>query len=192
MAGAFTAQAQTTDTTKVKPPVVRPDTTKRRGPLRTAPTVTRQRIAAPRNPPLSPRRAFIYSALLPGLGQSHLDRGTAGAFFAAIELGALAMVFKTSSDLREARRFSGDTLPGNYSVDATGKLTPVLTYGNRFPVELLSARRLHKEDWFAALAFNHLISGADAFVGAQLWDVPKSLSVIPTPNGPALVATLHW
>ena len=36
----------------------------------------------------------------------------------------------------------------------------------------MSARKTHVEDWEAALVFNHLISAADAFVAAQLWDLP--------------------
>jgi predicted branched-subunit amino acid permease len=51
---------------------------------------------------------------------------------------------------------------------------------------------LHLEDWLAVLASNHLFAGADAFVAAQLWDVPVSLSAIPRPNGAVFVATLRW
>ena len=35
-------------------------------------------------PPLTPKRAFLYSSLLPGFGQSRLDRGTSGALFSSI------------------------------------------------------------------------------------------------------------
>lgn len=130
--------------------------------------------------------------MIPGLGQSRLDRGTAGALFAAIELGAWAMVAKSGTDLRVARRYSEDSLPNNYSVDADGKITKVETFGSEFPVALINTRKLHREDWFAALVFNHLISGADAFVAAQLWDVNRTISVKPYRDGAALVATIHW
>jgi hypothetical protein len=154
--------------------------------------VGRARIAGPLAPPLTPRRAFLYSLLVPGLGQAKLDRGTAGAFFAAIEVGSWAMFGKTGYDLREARRFSGDTLPNNYLVGTDGKLAPNGTFPGHFPVELVNTRRLHVEDWVAALAFNHLISGADAFVAAQLWDVPANVSLQSRSDGLAVVATIHW
>ena len=42
-------------------------------------------------PPLTPKRAFMYSSLLPGLGQSRLDHGTSGALFASLELAAIVI-----------------------------------------------------------------------------------------------------
>ena len=188
IASSVRVQAQVVDTTRtVRKPVVQTDTAKS--------VLVRPRsavIAVPRKPPLTPKRAFVFSLLVPGLGQSRLDRGSAGAFFAAIELGSLAMVQKSSSDLREARRFSGDSLPGNYVLQTDGTILGSGSAAPKFPLELINSRRLHKEDWFAALAFNHLLSGADAFVAAQLWEVPASLSVLPSGDRVFVVATLHW
>ncbi|MEP6779110.1 MAG: hypothetical protein ABJC26_04415 [Gemmatimonadaceae bacterium] len=181
--------AQGGDTLKAPPKTTaRTDSTKR------APRqlISRALIAQPSKPPLTPKQAFVYSLILPGLGQSRLDRGSAGAFFALIELGSLAMVQKSKTDLNEARKFSGDSLPANYAVDATGKITGTGSYQIKFPVALVNTRRLHVEDWFAALAFNHLMSGADAYVAAHLWEVPASLSVVPRRDGAMLVATVRW
>lgn len=190
LAWATPLRAQRVDTTQARKPaaIVRSDsaTVPRSG------GVGRSRILGPAAPPISTRRAFVYSLLVPGLGQSRLDRGTAGAFFAAIEVGSWAMMRKTSADLREARRFSGDTVPNSYIVGSDGKLTPTGTFPERFPAALVNTRRLHVEDWIAAVAFNHLISGADAFVAAQLWDVPTRVSVRPSVDGVALVASLRW
>lgn len=180
-------RAQRSDSVKVVLPTSRTDSLARTG-LIGGPA----RIGAPRKPPLTPRRAFVYSMLLPGFGQSRLDRGTSGALFALVEVGSWAMVRKSRTDLREARRYSGDTLPNNYVVSATGTLTPAGSLPNRFPVELVNTRRLHVEDWLAAIAFNHLISGADAFVSAQLWDVGPRVAITPSRDGVAVVATLHW
>ncbi len=180
------AQAGDTLKTPLKPPV-RADSA-RRG----SPSLNQTRIAAPSKPPLTPKQAFLYSLMLPGLGQSRLDRGSAGAFFAAIELGSLAMVQKSTTEVHEVRKFSGDSLPNNYTVGADGKITNVGSFPAKFPVELLNTRRLHVEDWFAALAFNHLLSAADAFVAAQLWQVPATLSVVPANDRIAIVATLRW
>ena len=85
-----------------------------------------------------------------------------------------------------------DTVPSNYTIGSDGKIVGTGGFGPQFPVALVNTRRLHREDWFAALMFNHLISGADAFVAAQLWDVPASVAVKPYTDGVALVATLRW
>jgi hypothetical protein len=47
------------------------------------------------------------------------------------------------------------------------------------------------EDWVAVLFFNHLFSGADAYVAALLWDLPEKVSLVQTPMGPAL-STRLW
>lgn len=155
-----------------------------RRPVRRAPVL---------RPPLSPRRAFLMSALVPGLAQSRLEKATSGAFFAGIELAAVAMLRRSANDVREVRRQATDTLPGNFAVaPGTGALTPVGALPPRFEASMERSRKLHVEDWTAAIVFNHLIAGADAFVAAQLWDVPTQVTMVPTANGLALVATLRW
>ena len=141
--------------------------------------------------PLTPKRAFLYSAMVPGFGQSRLDRGSSGALFASVELAALVMLRRSSADLREARRFRTDTLPANFvpvgdSVRASGTLV------GRYTTDLVRTRRLHVEDWIAVVAFNHLFSGADAFVSAQLWDMPVQLTAVPSRFGPTIVASLAF
>lgn len=151
-------------------------------------------VAAPGRftPPITPRRAFVYSAILPGLGQARLDRGSSGALFAAVELSAVVMVRRSSADLREARRYRTDTLPTNFNVGARGTLTPIERVTGRYDADLVRTRRLHVEDWLAALAFNHLFAGADAFVAAQLWDMPLRVTAAPSPNGTFFVASLRF
>jgi hypothetical protein len=142
-------------------------------------------------PPLTPKRAFLYSALLPGFGQSRLDRGTSGALFASVELAAMVMVRRSGMDLREARRYQIDTLPAEYRV-AGSSVEKNGTFTNQFTRDLVRTRRLHVEDWLAVLAFNHLFAGADAFVSAQLWNVPVELAAIPRPSGAVFVATVRY
>jgi len=142
-------------------------------------------------PPLTPKRAFLYSSLLPGYGQSRLDRGTSGALFASIELAAIVMVRRTQMDLREARRYQIDTLPNQYLV-AGDSVIKNGSFTNRFTRDLVRTRRLHVEDWLAVVAFNHLFAGADAFVSAQLWDVPVELSAFPRPSGAVFVVTFRY
>ncbi len=142
-------------------------------------------------PPLTPKRAFLYSALLPGFGQSKLDRGTSGALFSSIELAAMVMIRRSQLDLREARRYQIDSLPDQYVV-AGDSLIQNGVFTNRYTRDLVRTRRLHVEDWIAVLAFNHLFSGADAFVAAQLWDVPIQLTAIPRPSGAVFMATFSF
>lgn len=162
-----------------------------RGPRRTT-----RAGAAPRaglRPPVSPRRAFLSSLLVPGLGQSRLQRPTAGAVFAGVEMAAVVMVGKSLADLRAAKAFRADSVPGAVPVDATGKptgTTPMVVAP--FTNDLVRARRLHLEDWIAAIAFNHLISGAEAFVSANLYDLPAQISARPTPRGGAVTVSLAW
>jgi hypothetical protein len=62
----------------------------------------------------------------------------------------------------------------------------------RFGADLARTRRLHVEDWLAAIAFNHLLSGADAFVSAQLWDMPVRMAVAPMQGGAGVVASVSF
>ncbi len=142
-------------------------------------------------PPLTPKRAFMYSAFLPGVGQARLDRGTSGALFASIELAAIVMMRRSQIDLREARRYQIDTLPNQYLVAGDSVIRNGV-FTNGFTRDLVRTRRLHVEDWMAVVAFNHLFAGADAFVSAQLWDVPVELSAYPRPSGAVFAATVRF
>ena len=174
--------AQQVDSARVK---AKPDSVRVRAPRAPA-LLTRL------TPPITPKRAFLYSLALPGFGQSRLDRGVSGALFSGVELSAIAMLRHATVDLREARRYLGDSLPVTFTVNGT-TATP-LSYGsNPYTEDLIRTRRLHVEDWMAVLAFNHLLAGADAFVSAQLWDVPVKMAAVPRPDGGVLVvATIRW
>lgn len=170
---AQTAIAQRIDTTQVTPPHAHVDTVTRAAPL----------------PPLSPRRAFLYSLLVPGYGQSRLGRPIAGGLFAITESIAIAMLRESRTELSEARLFRQDTLVNIGNDPGTGTAVLQRTSYND---ELISIRRGHVEDWIAFLIANHLFAGADAYVGAHLWDLPSQVAVEATPYGPAIVARLRW
>jgi hypothetical protein len=136
-------------------------------------------------PPLSPRRAFLYSLVIPGLGQSRLDRPVAGAIFVFTESIAIAMLRQSSAELREARSFRTDSLVPIGNDPLTGD--PV-THRSAFNDELIAIRKGHVEDWIAFLVGNHLFAGADAYVAAHLWDLPAQIKVSQTPNGTSVVA----
>jgi hypothetical protein len=167
-------------------------------------------------PPVSPKRAFLSSLLVPGLGQAALDRGHTGALFVFVEALSLSMLQKSLADLREAKRLEGDSLafgyttqrgnatitdplsgqpftvqcregnaPGFRPVSSQPRTSPTvgidtvfaIVCPTRWTTRLVEARRTHVEDWVALLIFNHLISGADAFVAAHLWDLPGRVRV---------------
>lgn len=156
------------------------------------------------SPPVSPGRAFFLSLALPGLGQSRLNRPTAGGVYFMTEAIWLAMLVKAGHDLRVAKAHARDVIVDRYQIDPTtgapiivdGKYVPKDTLRSRYadPVgqsqtgdqqqrSRVKARRLHFEDWIAMLAFNHLFSAADAFVSSQLWDLPAQVEVRALPRG---------
>src|SRR5665213_1807139 len=117
--------------------------------------------------PISPRRAMVYSMLLPGYSQSRLNRPTASIMFAVGEVLSIGMARKSAMDLREARAARSDSIPTGFSADT---VTGVIT----------------------AIIFNHIISGADAYVAANLWDFNANVVVTPTRNGAAVGASLNF
>lgn len=152
-------------------------------------------------PPIRPGRAFFSSLLLPGSGQAKLDRPYAGGVFLLVEAVSLSMLHRAGEDLRLARRFARDSVPLTYQIDpVTGIVArdaqgaPVVATWQvpRFGTAIVRSRRLQVEDWLAVLFFNHLFSGADAYVAAQLWDLPEMIGLRQTPFGPALAATLRF
>jgi len=136
----------------------------------------------------------------PPRGHRLLDRalvirafGILGPVEAVVEMAAFAMLRRSMSDVREVRRQGSDTVSGDFTVNpSTGALTPGLRVPPRFQAALERTRQLHVEDWIAAIAFNHLISAADAFVSAQLWDVPTRVAFVPSSRGLTLVATVRF
>jgi len=156
-------------------------------------------------PPVSPGRAFLLSLALPGLGQSRLNRPTAGGVYFTAEAVWHAMLGKAAHDLRVAKAHEADVIVQRYRVnDVTG--SPVLDSGRFVPLDTLrskyaepipsgsaatgqeqrsrvKARRLHFEDWIAMIAFTHLFSAADAYVSSHLWDLPAQVELRALPRG---------
>jgi hypothetical protein len=113
--------------------------------------------------------------------------------FAGFEMAAAVMVGKSLADLRAAKAFRADSVPGFIPVDATGVRTGQTSLVPApFTNDLVRARRLHLEDWISAVLFNHLISGAEAYVTANLFDLPAQISTRPTPGGGAVTVSLAW
>jgi hypothetical protein len=151
-------------------------------------------------PPISPKRAFLYSLLAPGYGQSVLDRPIAGGMFFAAEVTWIALATKSAFDLRFARAHQRDSLIATYKTnpdgtvqrDSLGNAVGATYVPNRYATDRVAARRKHLEDYYALIIANHLLAGAEAFVSAQLWDLPGHVSIKQMPFGHALVASFRW
>jgi hypothetical protein len=172
-----------------QPPAVRRDSavndTVRARPARRLPSSIPDSLL---RPPISPKAAFLHSLVLPGWGQGALRRSTAATLFAIAEIGSVYMVGKSRADLRRAKQLRGldSVTVGDPSLGQPVTKIPAITDG------LLNARKLHLEDWVAVLLFTHLISGADAYVAANLWDLPARVSIQHTPGGVGLGAQIRW
>ena len=103
-----------------------------------------------------PLGAFWRSFLLPGWGQAVTNRHTTGAAFVACE-GVTAML--TLKAQHEANYFKAIGSPN------------------------LQLKRQEVQDWLVLWIFNHLFSGAEAFVSAHLMDFPPDLEVRAFPRG---------
>ena len=131
-------------------------------------------------PPVSPKRALFQSLLIPGWGQASLHRSTAGVIFVSVEAMSLGMLAQSKSELRAAERFAGDSI-----WNGSGFIPNPLA-------QVVGKRQLAVQDWTVLLIFNHLISAADAFVAAQLWNVPIELGASPAQKSASIGSHIAW
>jgi len=117
-------------------------------------------------PPVSPAGAMWRSLLLPGWGQSKLGRRVTGAVFVFWEGVTLTMMVKSINQLDYLQRIDDGSEPSRDKID--GKKQEI-------------------EDWAVLLIFNHLLSAAEAYVSALLWDFPGELKGGIAPSGDVAV-----
>ena len=152
-------------------------------------------------PPMSPRRAFLTSLALPGYAQNVFGRDKAAMIFTVIEIGSLGMARKAAQDLAEAKSLSRDSVVATYKIDPntglaavdakTGLAIPDTWVASRFTPDRIKARRTHYEDWIAAIVFNHLFAGADAYVAANLWDFKANVGAVSSASSVTVYASLR-
>jgi hypothetical protein len=140
-------------------------------------------------PPLSPRRAFLYSLAVPGYSQSVLGRPRATAIFLTAEAVALVMIRESSANLSAARRMR-DSIPVAFVDPATGASR--VSWAPGFSEDHIRSRQQQVEDWLAMLVANHLFSAVDAFVAAHLWDVPIELATRRRNGAVVIAAAFRW
>lgn len=112
---------------------------------------------------IKPINAFWRSLVLPGWGQALTHRNGTGAIFAAWEGVTMMMTLKAQG---EANYLSRSSSPN------------------------VHAKRQEVQDWMVLWIFNHLFSGAEAFVSAHLQDFPKDLHLEAVPGGVGVVIPL--
>ncbi len=170
-----------------------------------APTTTQRPPTAPTDtapkPPMSPRRAFLTSLMLPGYAQTVFGRDRAAMLFTVIEITSIGMARKSAMDLAEAKAFRYDSVVVTYKVDPvtgvaaidpkTGLPVPATWLASRYTPDLVKARKTHYEDWIAAIIFNHLFSGADAYVAANLWDFNANIGAVSSARSVTVYASLR-
>jgi hypothetical protein len=110
------------------------------------------------------------------------------------------MTFKSKRDLDKATAARRDTIvvlvfDANHDpvIDpATGLQKSFGKPKNQNLADRVRARRTHLEDWIAAIVFNHLFSGADAWVAANLADFNANVNVTAAGSGVQIAARLAW
>jgi hypothetical protein len=110
--------------------------------------------SAPRRP--KPLGYFARSLLVPGWGQAALDRKVTGGIFVAFEGIALGMTLKAGTELRYLQQTNSD---------------------------LVKAKRAERQDWIVLMVMNHLFSGLEAYVSANLFEFPADLRMRALPGG---------
>lgn len=103
-----------------------------------------------------PMGAFWRSFLLPGWGQAVTGRKMTGSVFVAWEGVTAMMTLKAQQEANYFKSIHSDNL---------------------------RLKRQEVQDWLVLWIFNHLFSGAEAYVSAHLQDFPPDLKVQAFPNG---------
>ncbi len=105
---------------------------------------------------IRPMSAFLRSLVLPGWGQAATGRSVTGAVFVTWEGVTAMMTLKAQAETHYLKESGSKNL---------------------------SAKRQEVQDWLVLWIFNHLFSGAEAYVSAHLQDFPRELKVQAVPGG---------
>lgn len=134
------------------------------GPLAAQDSAPADTALAPSLSGPSPTGALLKSLIIPGLGQISLGRKLTAGFFVAAEAGTVFMALRAHNDARALDRAG----------DAAG-------------ADLARRRR---EDWLVLVGVNHVLSGLEAYVSANLFDFPRDLDIRAVPGGIGVTAPL--
>ncbi len=149
--------------------------------------------SAPTDTTVTPGGAFLRSLLLPGWGHAATESHFRGAFYVAVQSGALWMLAKSMARRRQAARFRTMEYEAARErlqvedVSSPDSLHLLAAGDPRVEVwdERIEARARQVEDWAALGIFLVLLGATDAFVAGHLMDHPEPLSLeaYPRPGG---------
>lgn len=140
---------------------------------------------------VTPRGAFIRSAIIPGWGHASVGAQGRGAFYFLAEAVSGFMLVKTHTRLslaRDRRSLRESVL--TEKILASGVKDPAAVEELLLEDEVLEdlrgleeARSEQREDWMALAIFFLFLGGADAYVSAHLSDFPGAVEIDGTPTG---------
>ncbi|HEU4587391.1 MAG TPA: hypothetical protein VFS11_01995 [Gemmatimonadales bacterium] len=107
---------------------------------------------------VNPTSVLWRSLLVPGWGQLKMGQPITAGVFLAAEAVTLGMVIKTNSDLRHLRSIGADSV-------------------------IINNKSQSREDWIVFMVVNHVLSGLEAYVSANLSDFPAELKFRRLPGG---------
>ena len=140
---------------------------------------------------ITPRAAFIRSALVPGWGHAGVGAHVRGGFYFTIEASAAVMIFKTQQGINSTRnklavregvltaRLQAEGITDPNAIEAALEEDPEVEDLRALEV----TRSGQREDWIALGLFMMLIGGVDAYVSAHLADFPTAVVIDPSPVG---------
>ncbi len=136
----------------------------------TVPTAASDTSTYPRGG-VRPLPAFFRSLLIPGWSQAKLDRKLTAGLFVMWEGVTLGMMLKANQEVTYLMR--SESL----------RLKNATTAADSLESPRLHDKRTERQDWLVLLLFNHLFSGMEAYVSANLWDFPGDLHFEALPHG---------
>ena len=175
---------QVPDTVRIQPDSVVPDS------LPTGPVASDTTLAPAGPERMSPRGAFIRSALIPGWGHAEVGAFVRGGFYFGVEATAGFMIYKTQTRVSRTRaqlamredvvtaRLEAQGITDPAEIEAGLAEDPVIEDLRSLEV----TRKEQREDWIALGLFFMLIGGVDGYVSAHLADFPVAVVIEPNPN----------
>ena len=161
--------------------------------LATSPPANEEAVSTDEAPVgrISPRGAFIRSALIPGWGHAKVGAMFGGLSISRAEAASALMIYKTHTRIGRTRRMlSQREAVVTARLEAGGMTDPdEIEAALAEDPEIEDLRSLEetrsgqREDWIALGLFMMLIGGVDGYVSAHLADFPAAVVLEPTPGG---------
>ncbi len=140
---------------------------------------------------VSPRGALFRALALPGWGHAAIGAYNRGAFYFVLESATAWELVKTRERLLDARRraaFREQIIRQDLAARGTTDPDSILAHLNGDQQlgdlnGLATARKSQQQDWIALGIFLVFLSGADAYVSAQLQHFPAPITLDAVPVG---------